>query len=110
MKKKDKSINPSCQAVKPDGIRCQAAALPQSEYCFFHDPTRAAERRAAQSFEGSQNRMKTLAADAPDIKITDCRDVVKLISETINEVRRGQIDPRIANAVGFLASVLIRGR
>jgi hypothetical protein len=54
--------------------------------------------------------MKTLAADAPDIKITDCRDVVKLISETINEVRRGQIDPRIANAVGFLASVLIRGR
>lgn len=108
MKEKLKSIKTSCQAAKPDGSRCQAAALPGSGFCFFHDPARAAERRAAQSFGGSQNRMKTLTADAPDVKVADCRDVVDLISETINQVRKGQVDPRVANAIGYLANVLIK--
>ncbi len=66
----------------------------------------SAERRAAQSAGGS--RIKTLAADAPDVKVADCRDVVALISETINQVRKGQVDPRVANAVGYLANVLIK--
>jgi len=52
--------------------------------------------------------MKTLAADAPDITVADCRDVVDLMSETINQVRKGLIDPRIANAIGYLANVTIR--
>ena len=82
---KSKAVKPSCQATKPDGSRCQAAALPGSDFCFFHDPAKAVERRAAQSFGGSQNRMKTLAADAPDVKVEDCRDVVKLIGATINQ-------------------------
>lgn len=108
MKAKRKSIKPSCQAMKPDGSCCQAAALPGSGFCFFHDPARAEDRRAAQSFGGSQNRMKTLAADAPDVKVADCRDVVILISQTINQVRKGQVDPRVANAVGYLANILIK--
>jgi len=58
--------------------------------------------------DGGQNRMKTLAADAPDVKVADCRDVVKLIGATINQVRKGELDPRVANAVGYLANVLIK--
>ena len=106
MKEKRKSIKSSCQAVKPDGTRCKAAALPGSDYCFFHDPSLAAERRAAQSAGGS--RIKTLAADAPEVQVADTRDVVSLISETINQVRRGQVDPRVANSVGYLAAILLR--
>ena len=108
MKERRKSIKASCRAVKPDGSRCRAAALPGSGFCFFHDPAKAEDRRAAQSFGGSQNRMKTLAADTPDVTVADCRDVVALISETINQVRKGQVDPRVANTVGYLANVLIK--
>jgi hypothetical protein len=97
-----------CKAAKPDGSGCQAAALPESEFCFFHDPTKADERRAAQSRGGSQNKLKTLADTLPDVKIADCEDVVEILSETINQVRKGQIDPRVANAVGYLATVLIK--
>ena len=103
-----KSFKKPCQAIKPDGSRCQAAALPGRDFCFFHDPSQADERREAQSLGGQQNRMKTLDASAPDVEIEDCQDVVRLISETINQVRKGQIDPRVANAVGYLANVLIR--
>jgi hypothetical protein len=30
-----------------------------------------------------------------------------LLGESINQVRRGQIDPRVSNAVGYLASILL---
>ncbi len=52
--------------------------------------------------------MKTLDADTPDVKIENCHDTVPLLSDTINQVRKGQIDPRVANTLGYLASVLIK--
>ena len=106
--KKFKSVKNKCQGLKLDGSRCQAATLPGTNFCFFHDPTKAKARREAQSLGGRQNRMKTLDPAAPDVNVEDCQDVVILISETINQVRKGQIDPRVANAVGYLANVLIR--
>ncbi len=35
-----------------------------------------------------------------DVKVESGSEVVKLLSETINQVRRGEIDPRVTNAVG----------
>ena len=52
--------------------------------------------------------MKTLDADAPDVKVENCQDVRLLIAATINQVRKGAIDPRVANAVGYLANVFIK--
>ena len=52
--------------------------------------------------------MKTLDASTPNIKIESCQDVVHLISETINQVRKGELDPRVANAIGYLANILIK--
>ena len=97
-----------CKAKTRAGTPCQVAALPGADYCFFHDPAKADERREAQGLGGRQNRMKTLDAAAPDVKIEDCQDVVALMSGTINQVLKGQIDPRVANTVGYLANVTIR--
>lgn len=97
-----------CKATTRDASRCRAAAIPASNFCFFHDPSKAAERREAQALGGRQNRVKTLDAGTPDVKVENCRDVVALLSVTINEVRKGDIDPKIANAVGYLANVMIR--
>ena len=97
-----------CRAKKPDGSRCLAAAQPKSDFCFFHDPSTAAKRREAQALGGRQNRMKTLDESAPDVKVQDAGDVATLISETINQVRKGKIDPRVANAVGYLSNILVK--
>jgi len=103
-----KTDHRKCKAEKPDGARCSAAALPKSAFCFFHDPTAAAKRREAQALGGHQNRMKTLDETAPDVKVQDAGDVVTLISETINQVRKGKIDPRVADAVGYLSNILVK--
>ena len=97
----------SCTASKDDGTACGAAALPGSQFCFFHDPAKAAARRQAQSAGGLANKMATLPADAPDVKVEDGADVVKLLGETINQVRRGEIDPRVGNSVGYLANIVL---
>ena len=97
----------SCAATKGDGTACGAAALPGSQFCFFHDPAKAAARRKAQSAGGQANRMATLPADAPDVTVEDGADVVKLLGATINQVRRGEIDPRVANAVGYLSNIVL---
>jgi hypothetical protein len=102
------ATNRRCKATTADGSSCKVIALPGSDYCFFHDPSKVVERREAQALGGRQNRIKTLDGTTPDVKVEDCGDVVALISETINHVRKGRIDPRVANAVGYLANVLIK--
>jgi hypothetical protein len=97
----------SCAATKGDGTACGAAALPGSQFCFFHDPAKAAARRQAQSAGGQANKMATLPADVPDVTVEDGADVVKLLGATINQVRRGEIDPRVANAVGYLSNIVL---
>jgi hypothetical protein len=108
MMEKQRTDKTSCKAKKPDGSDCQAVALPGSEYCFFHDPAKAEKRREAQSLGGRHNHMKTLDPDTPDVKIENCKDTVPLLSDTINQVRKGEIDPRIGNAIGYLSSVIIK--
>ena len=70
-----KPLKIQCKALKSDDTQCQAAALPGLDFCFFHEPSKAAERREAQVQGGRQNRMKTLEATAPDIRIGDSKDV-----------------------------------
>lgn len=52
--------------------------------------------------------MKTLDPGVPDVKIGNSGDIVGLLAETINQVRQGIIDPRIANAVGYLTNIAMR--
>ena len=94
-----------CSANKRNGSKCTVVAQAGSEFCFFHDPSRAGERRAAQSLGGRGNRMRILAEDTPDIKINCSADINALLCQTINQVRKGEIDPKIANSVGYLANI-----
>ena len=99
-----------CEHVKPDGNRCRARALPASAFCYFHDPARA-EERAQSCRKGGQTRSKKAAvlpqeADAP---LASVADVVGFLGTTANQVRRGQLDCKVGNCLGYLGSVLMRG-
>jgi hypothetical protein len=71
MQKMKTPISKTCSATKRDESKCNAAAIPGSEFCFFHDPSNAEERREAQARGGRQNRMKTLESTVPDVKVED---------------------------------------
>lgn len=48
-----------------------------------------------------------LPSETPDLDLKQPGDVVQLLALTISQLRRGQIEPRIANGVGYLGSIVL---
>jgi hypothetical protein len=99
-----------CQGTKKDGSPCPATAPPGKLFCAFHDPG-LAEQRAAGRRQGGRVRSKAAAVlppTAPDLPLKRVEDVVALLGESINLTRRGQLDPKVSNALGYLSSVLLK--
>jgi hypothetical protein len=53
-------------------------------------------------------RALVLAPDTRDLALKHSSDVSTLIIDSINQLRRRELDPRVANGMGYLASVLLR--
>jgi hypothetical protein len=100
-----------CAHKKANGEHCRANALTDDRFCFFHSPAKAQERRQARSAGGVSRSQKraVLPPDTEARRLQGPTDVCDLLGDTINQVRCGQIDPRIATAVGYLAGTLLRG-
>src|SRR5437879_2999402 len=94
--------------TKSNGRRCQAMAMDGSSYCFFHDPATETARKAAQRQGGQANGPAVLPADAADVPLDSGKDVSAFLAETINQVRKGQISPKIASTLGYLSSLLTK--
>ena len=98
----------ACGHTKDDGTPCRAVRVHGSEFCFFHDPARAAQRAAARRTGGQHGRAAVLPADTPARAVKTAADVIDLLSETINQVRVGAVDPRVGNCVGYLAGIILK--
>jgi hypothetical protein len=99
-----------CGSRTSDGSPCAAHRVAGSEFCFFHDPKKAKKRERARRAGGQKNRPLTLPRTAPEVRLDDSRDVTHLLADTINQVRRGEIDPKVANAVGYLANLMLKAQ
>jgi hypothetical protein len=61
--------------------------------------------------KGGRERSKkaaVLGADAPDVPLTSVADVLVLLAQTINQVRRGELDTKVGSCLGYLASVAMK--
>jgi hypothetical protein len=107
MKNRNHSV---CQKTKVDGSQCEASALTGSRFCYFHDPSKAHERQVAQQAGGiaRSRRAAVLPLETPDWQVRKMSDVVELLGETLNQVRRGQLDPKVANSVAYIAGILLK--
>jgi hypothetical protein len=98
-----------CEHRLPSGARCRAHARTNDRFCFFHSAATLADRRRARRAGGVARSQgaTVLPGDTTDLPLNDTHNVCALLAESINQVRRGQLDPRVANAVGYLASILL---
>jgi general stress protein YciG len=98
-----------CKGVTKNGTACTAWAM-EGGLCYFHaNPDKASElgKRGgrARSPTGSSGGAAEYIARRP-LKSVD--DVTKLLADTINDLRSGAIDSRLANTVGFLATGMLK--
>jgi hypothetical protein len=99
-----------CRQTKADGSPCRGKARPGSDFCAFHDPAVAAKRAEGRK-AGGRKRSRPAAVvstDAADVPLTSVRDVVVLLGDTVNRVRKGELDAKVGNCLGVLSGVLLR--
>ena len=96
-----------CNYTKNYGQQCGAWALKGKDYCFRHDPSSRALSLEASQRGGLMNKTRP-EIPLESIPISTPSDLVVLLANTINEVRQGDLDPRIANAIGRLSVALIK--
>jgi len=97
-----------CRYEREKGVRCNANAQTGSLYCFFHDPALSDERAAARKAGGiARTRKVALPTNLPAKSLRTVTDVAELLGETINQVRRGELDLRVSNAIGYLSGILL---
>jgi hypothetical protein len=99
-----------CEFGKKNGERCGADAQSGKSLCVFHDPAQASEGRRARRAGGiARSRgAAVLPSDTPNLPLGNTKEVSAFLADSINQLRRGQLDPRVANGVGYLSSVLLR--
>jgi len=99
-----------CQFRKKNGERCGADAQIGKSLCVFHDPARATDGQRARR-AGGVNRTRpaaVLPADTPDHPLANPKDVSDFLAQSVNRVSRGELDPKVANCLGYLSGVLLQ--
>jgi hypothetical protein len=80
-----------------------------SEFCYLHNPDIPADEKKASQTRGGANRaLMTVSAPLPPMILRQPNDAIELIEDTINRVRAGELDIKIANCLGVLAGHLIK--
>ncbi len=79
-----------------------------AEYCFVHNPAIPEEERQEARIKGGKANIVKVVNPLSEISINGSSDVVYLLTATISEVRNGNLDPRIANTIGYLAGHLLK--
>jgi hypothetical protein len=98
-----------CAGTKSGGLACGARHMTGSKFCFFHDPSKREERLAAQKAGGCRrSSCAPVVALTADRVLTSAADVAEMLAFSINELLRGRLEPKIANALGYLASTLLK--
>lgn len=99
-----------CQATTQDGAPCQAYAVEGSDYCFFHDPERAVERRLACSKGGGARHGRLIGpvGQAEPVQLQSMADVAALLRQTINDTLQLENSLHRSRTLGYLAGQYIR--
>ena len=96
-----------CEYILADGSMCKAWSLTDKNYCFSHDPENREAKLLAVT-KGGQSKEIKIKAPLRKIELNVPKDVILLLSETIGEIRSGELDPRIGSVIGYLAGQLLR--
>ena len=97
-----------CEFIKPDGTKCEANAIKDSKFCYFHNPDISDEEKRKAQSNGGKTKALTLKEPLPELVLAEPADAVLLIADTISRVRAGTLDIRTANCLGFLSDKLLK--
>ena len=78
-----------CRHIKPDGTRCEAPALREMPYCFFHDHF---HREIGKSLKKPKAKKRSIALP----RLQDRGSVLEAISDVVGALGAGHLDSSTA--------------
>ncbi len=85
-----------CMGTTRDNLQCTTIVPPEQDYCYWHDPARAGERRRNASKGGKSKPNREL------------QDIKARLRELAEDVLAGSVDRSDAAVVGQLLNTMIR--
>lgn len=97
-----------CKHQKESGEQCGGNAMTGADYCYTHNPEISQEEKREAKAKGGSNRAVGLKKALPELQIKKMPDVALLLVDTIQRVRAGEMDIRVANCLGVLSGQLMK--
>ncbi len=99
-----------CEAQTRSGDPCAAYAGEGSDYCFWHDPALAEDRKVARQRGGQARHGRNVIppTGGEAVEIRQVGDVLPLLERAINDVLVLENSIARARAIGYLAGVAIK--
>jgi hypothetical protein len=93
-----------CECLKKNAEKCGAYAPTGKSVCIFHDPAREADGRRARRAGGLRRSraVAVLPSATPDHPLGNSKEVSGLLADCFNQLHRGELDTRVANAIGSM--------
>lgn len=82
--------------------------MQDSDYCYLHNPSVSEDEKYHARSRGGKENQITVISPQPPLKLGSAKDAIILLEETINGVRSGVIDVKVANCLGFLTDKLLK--
>ena len=100
-----------CKALNSKGEPCQAKAMANG-FCYRHNPEISdAEKKKASAKGGCPTlaRVEQQLANRQDFELSnDPKGLLDLLTDNINDLRAGRIDPKTSNAVVQNVGMILR--
>lgn len=97
-----------CAFINENDQQCRGYAIKDSEYCLSHDPDMEEMRIDRARKGGASESYEKLNLNLPPLTITNSSDIVQGLLVLVNEVRTGQIPPRVATTIGYLLGIALK--
>ncbi len=94
-----------CAGTRRDGTPCGAAVMGSGTLCYAHDPARSTERDRARR-KGGENSATSARLDR--LLPATLRPMIGSLLDALDEVHRGDLDPRQASAMASLAGAVTK--
>lgn len=97
-----------CIFIKNNGERCGGYPVEGSSYCINHEPRMREKKLEAVKNGGAASSYEKLELALPAMVINNPTDVVGAAVQTVNEVRTGQLPPKVASTIGYLLGIVLK--
>jgi hypothetical protein len=95
-----------CTSNTKAGKQCTAPQMSGSDYCYRHNPEIDQETKLQASKAGGKS--KSVLKDAPKAQLRTIQGIVNLLETNTDAVIRGDLDPRVSNAVVQNVNALLK--